>query len=337
MAIKKIGTRWKIDFRIGEKRYRYTANTKIECIQYRDKQITNKNRARPDNDNRQLDEIISTWYEARGIELADNERTLKNLNRFCTALDNPVAKQVTAKEWHRFKKMKRDEGMGDKTLNNIPGYVNAVFNFLSKNGIIGYSNPLQSVEKIRIHEKELIYLTSDEIQLLFQDIQQKCVNPHVYMITKICLSTGARWGEIESRKDHHFKDNQVCLTYTKSKKNRVIPLDPELFQEVKQHIQDKGEFTNSQEAFRRALLRSGIRTVRGQASHVLRHTFASHFMMNGGNIRVLQTILGHSDIKMTMKYAKFSKDHLTDAVRLNPLNKMDTSWTPKEKQELSDN
>ncbi|WP_159150688.1 tyrosine-type recombinase/integrase, partial [Klebsiella pneumoniae] len=43
---------------------------------------------------------------------------------------------------------------------------------------------------------------------------------------------------------------------------------------------------------------------------VLRHTFASHFMMNGGNILVLRDILGHSDIKMTMVYAHFSPDHL---------------------------
>ena len=48
--------------------------------------------------------------------------------------------------------------MGDKTLNNILGYVNTVYNFLSKNGMIGYPNPLQAVDKIRIHEKELIYL-----------------------------------------------------------------------------------------------------------------------------------------------------------------------------------
>ncbi|MEM8341802.1 site-specific integrase, partial [Morganella morganii] len=45
----------------------------------------------------------------------------------------------------------------------------------------------------------------------------------------------------------------------------------------------------------------------------------SHFIMNGGNILVLQKILGHSDIKMTMRYAYFLPDHLEDAVRLNPL------------------
>lgn len=217
--------------------------------------------------------------------------------------------------------------MGDKTLNNILGYVNAVYNFLCKNAIITYPNPFLPVDKIRIHEKELIFLSSEEIRLLFEDIKKNSKSLHVMIITKICLSTGARWGEIQSRKDHHFRNNQIHLTFTKSKKNRIIPLDENLFREVKEHIEEYGEFTNCQESFRRALLRSGVRTVRGQASHVLRHTFASHFMMNGGNIRVLQSILGHSDIKMTMKYAKFSKEHLNDAVKLNPLNQMDTTWT----------
>ncbi|MNH45631.1 site-specific tyrosine recombinase XerC [compost metagenome] len=42
-------------------------------------------------------------------------------------------------------------------------------------------------------------------------------------------------------------------------------------------------------------------------------------MMSGGNILVLQRILGHTDIKMTMRYAHFAPDHLEDAVRLNPI------------------
>ena len=42
--------------------------------------------------------------------------------------------------------------------------------------------------------------------------------------------------------------------------------------------------------------------------------------MNGGNILVLKSILGHTDIKMTMRYAHFSPNHLTDAIYLNPLN-----------------
>ena len=51
----------------------------------------------------------------------------------------------------------------------------------------------------------------------------------------------------------------------------------------------------------------------------LRHTFASHFMMNGGNILVLQRSLGHANLTMTMRYAHLAPDHLQEVVKLNPL------------------
>nr|DAO67606.1 MAG TPA: integrase [Caudoviricetes sp.] len=69
--------------------------------------------------------------------------------------------------------------------------------------------------------------------------------------------------------------------------------------------------------------RAGIETPTGQLTHVLRHTFASHFMMNGGNILVLQRILGHTDIKVTMRYAHFAPDHLSEAISFNPLNQLE--------------
>lgn len=76
-------------------------------------------------------------------------------------------------------------------------------------------------------------------------------------------------------------------------------------------------------AFRKAMQHAGIETPAGQLTHVLCHTFASHFMMNGGNILVLQRILGHTDIKVTMRYAHFAPDHLAEAALLNPLQKME--------------
>ena len=73
--------------------------------------------------------------------------------------------------------------------------------------------------------------------------------------------------------------------------------------------------------FRKVLLETEIQLPAGQAIHALRHTFASHFMMNGGNILVLKEILGHSNITQTTKYFHFSKMHLRAAIHLNPLNK----------------
>jgi site-specific recombinase XerD len=56
------------------------------------------------------------------------------------------------------------------------------------------------------------------------------------------------------------------------------------------------------------------------AAHVLRHTFASHSMMNGANILTLRKVLGHSDIKMIMRYSHLSPDFLEEAIQLKPLS-----------------
>ncbi len=56
--------------------------------------------------------------------------------------------------------------------------------------------------------------------------------------------------------------------------------------------------------------------------HDLRHTFASHLVMNGCDFRTVQQLMGHKDIKMTMRYAHLSQDHLQKAVV-----KLDSLWT----------
>ena len=117
----------------------------------------------------------------------------------------------------------------------------------------------------------------------------------------------------------HVRDGKVSFHGTKSGKSRSVPVAEDLFNEIHVHLEDFGEFSFSLSAFRRALNESGIELPKGQAAHVLRHTFASHFMMNGGNILALQKLLGHSSLSMTMRYAHLSPDHMIEAVKLNPL------------------
>lgn len=74
-----------------------------------------------------------------------------------------------------------------------------------------------------------------------------------------------------------------------------------------------------------------IRTTTTQLTHILRHTFASHYMMQGGNILTLQRILGHGDNKMTMRYSHLAPDHFATALTHSPLallgQERDTSGT----------
>ena len=68
-----------------------------------------------------------------------------------------------------------------------------------------------------------------------------------------------------------------------------------------------GERQRVEGSFETVLELAGIRDFR---FHDLRHTFASWFMMNGGDLYELAKILGHSNIKMTERYAKLAKDHI---------------------------
>jgi len=65
-------------------------------------------------------------------------------------------------------------------------------------------------------------------------------------------------------------------------------------------------------AFKRACKRAGIRDFR---FHDLRHSFASYLTVGGVNLRTVQTLLGHKDLRMTMRYSHLSPEHLREAVQ----------------------
>ena len=71
--------------------------------------------------------------------------------------------------------------------------------------------------------------------------------------------------------------------------------------------------------FDKILKKLDLHKAKGQASHIFRHSFASHFMLKGGNILSLQRILGHSSISMTMRYAHLQEDYANDAIKFNPI------------------
>jgi len=82
----------------------------------------------------------------------------------------------------------------------------------------------------------------------------------------------------------------------------------------------RADFKNGYRTLQRRVKNLSFTLPDGQMSHVLRHTFASHFIQNGGNILVLQKILGHGSLLMTIRYAHLAPEHLDEAVKFNPIN-----------------
>lgn len=325
--IKKLPSgRWQVDLRTdgrGSKRIRKTFDSKAEAKRFEMFILTKKAEGKEWNptqaDNRRLKDLIQLWFNAKGVHLKDGERRKRCLDTIAEFMGDPIARTVKPAAFLAYRAHKIQEGASKKTLNNHLGYLNAVYNQLNRLGEIDFENPIKNVEMIRLDERELSWLTVEQIRHLLKTIEEFSQNPHVLLLTRICLATGARWGEAENLQLRHVQESKLTFVNTKSGKSRSVPVSQELFKEIQEHLKQHGSFSFSLSAFRRALEKSGIQLPAGQSAHVLRHTFASHFIMNGGDILSLQKILGHASIAMTMRYAHLSSDHLLAAKALNPL------------------
>jgi len=88
-------------------------------------------------------------------------------------------------------------------------------------------------------------------------------------------------GELVELKRKQAQQGKVTFTNTKSKKNRTVPVSDDLFQEIESHTGSDRLFKNTMDSFRDVVKECNLNLPKGQLTHVLRHTFASHFIMNG--------------------------------------------------------
>jgi len=325
--IKKLPSgRWQVDVQPGgrgQKRVRKSFDAKAEAQRFERWVLSQHDSGGPvphlKKDRRKLSELLQVWYLAHGKYLRDGERRYRHLQRMAEAFGNPTAARLTANDYMVYRALRIEKGTSPKTCNNDLGYLSAVFNELQRTGEISYQNPIQNIRPIKIQEREMGYLDMEQIQAIFKELREKTTNPHALLVARLSLETGARWSEAENLTLERLKPYRVTYDQTKSGKKRTVPVSKDLYKTIKRHFEKHGSFgTSTISAFRRAVDRSGIQLPQGQCAHILRHTFASHFMMNGGDLLTLNRILGHSSIVMTMRYAHLSPDHLSTVLTFGP-------------------
>jgi integrase len=156
----------------------------------------------------------------------------------------------------------------------------------------------------------------------------------------ISINTGMRKREVLSLKWDQIRNGFIYLKETKTNEARQIPINQDLekcLKGIRKRNQFKSEYLfpersggylkDIKSSFHSSLKRAGITNF---TPHDLRHTFASHYLMRGGSLKGLKEILGHKDIKMTMRYAHLSKEFVKEEIQI--LNGLTTG----KKKEASD-
>jgi integrase len=194
-------------------------------------------------------------------------------------------------------------------------------------------NPADEVEVKRPNDQRERYLSVEELPRLKQTLDEKMYRKGMKMINQtyyrlrliilIALTTGMRIAEIFGLKwaDLLYGEGIIAVrAKLKRGKIRYVPMPLELAAELRRYpmvfAEDrifppkpgaKGERQRVEGSFETVLEMAGIEDFR---FHDLRHTFASWYMMNGGDLYELAKILGHANIKMTERYAKLAKTHI---------------------------
>jgi len=189
------------------------------------------------------------------------------------------------------------------------------------------TNPVKMVKSLKEPPGRLRYLKPPEFEALFNS----CAD-YIRPILVTALNTGMRKSEILRLKwaDVDLKNRKITVVEAKNNESRIVPINKTLYQELLSLFEKaKGEyvftdgnghpFGDIKKGFLAAVRRAGLEDFR---FHDLRHTFGSYMVMQGADLRTIQQIMGHKDIRMTLRYAHLSSRHVQEAVE-----SLDNVWT----------
>jgi integrase/recombinase XerD len=194
------------------------------------------------------------------------------------------------------------------------------------NYVVGNNWSIKHIPFQKKHKTLPVVLNQKEIKTLFSVIQ----NPKYYAIAATLYSAGLRISECLNLQIKDIDSTNMVITVRdcKGKKDRQTVLSARLLKILRNYYRgtkikpesylfpkykDKNQpFSKrqTQDFIRRAGVDAGIK--KPVSPHVLRHSFATHLLENGTNLRKIQVILGHKSLKTTSIYTHLSKDFLKE-------------------------
>ena len=281
------------------------------------------------------EEYLVVWSKVKKKPLS-YKRDGETLRRLGRTFGRRIISDITRRDIERYFAERANDtvGSGERRHPVTPATMNrelcCLKNMMRKAVDWGYleSNPAGSIKQERESPPEYDFLTEDEIDRLLEN----CGTPQLRAIVTVAVNTGLRRGEIfrlEWRDVSFDKGENGLITVRKPKNDdtRYIPMNPLVREALKRqpariidgkvcpHVFSGSEgkpLVDVKKGFAAAVGRAEIgRHVR---FHDLRHTFASHLVMKGVDLRAVAKLGGWRDIQMVMRYAHLAPNHLQAAV-----------------------
>lgn len=254
-------------------------------------------------DRRTLTELLDKWWKYHGENHEHGKKEKGHLMKTIEVIGDIAVNRLSKRELMEYRSSRIRAGISAATINRDIYRLSGMFTRLIQFEEFSGPNPVHGLPPLTEDNPEMTFLEEREIAALLNVLEGDKI-----LVTLLCLSTGGRRTEVVTFRPSQVIKGRVTLLKTKNGKKRTVPISPELEKKVKSEA-SASLFSVDHEKFCEKLRSVQHDLPVGQATHILRHTFASHFMMNGGNIIALQQILGHASINQMMVYA-----HLTPTI-----------------------
>lgn len=222
----------------------------------------------------------------------------------------------------------RVAGLSPSTINTQLKTLRVLYRFFVDEGYIDI-NPMLSIKDVREPEEHIDILSVDELKkLLAVPNKRKYSDFRDFVLMNVLLDAFLRITEALTLtiKDVDLDSRTIIVRgyNAKSRKARLVPISGSTVNLLRELIEETREFktdyiflSNYGEPLDRNHFRKRLKEFAHKAGiqknvhpHLFRHTGATMFLEAGGDIRHLQMILGHADLRMVMRYTHLSKDAL---------------------------
>jgi len=283
-------------------------------------------------------------YSVRTIE--HHVLVLNLFNRYLTAKkkskDFRDVKEADLYNFIEYHRENSKRGLGKIAQNHYIGGMKTIFKILYKEEKI-LINPFGDIPYIKnvrsIRDK---ILTEEEINIILSGVDcSKLIGVRDKMILELFYGTGLRASELFNLELNDFNKDEkfIFIRQGKGKKDRIIPLGENVFTNLLDYIEKIRPKLVIKKAVKYIFVKSNLKKLDGDVlkvifkrarinsnfkkyihPHMLRHTFATHLLNNGADIREVQLLLGHSNLKATEIYLNLTTNHLKEVyVKYHPL------------------